>query len=91
MTFQIALAASTLVANPNPDPTTIEAQLKGKSLEILSSSMRHKEAALGTIVASQSKKDPDHFFYWTRDAALVMTAILKLQGSELGPEIEKSI
>ncbi|KAI0131275.1 carbohydrate-binding module family 20 protein [Daldinia grandis] len=34
-------------------------------------------ASVGVVVASPSKSDPDYFFTWTRDAALVFKAIIE--------------
>lgn len=46
----------------------------------------------GTVVASPSRQDPDYFFHWTRDAALVMDTVRRLgQGPKTTPQfVEKT-
>ncbi|KAK6955353.1 glycoside hydrolase 15 protein [Daldinia eschscholtzii] len=42
-----------------------------------STGSRVQGAASGVVVASPSKSDPDYFYTWTRDAALVFQAIIE--------------
>lgn len=39
-------------------------------------------AAAGAVVASPSKSNPDYFYHWIRDAALVMSVVLDLYQNE---------
>ncbi len=47
-----------------------------KSLNYLIQNIQPAGTAKGTIVASPSKANPDYWFHWVRDAALVMSAII---------------
>src|SRR3990172_1132549 len=42
----------------------------------------------GVVVASPSKADPDYFFHWVRDAALVMETVRSLR---VGPAPDASL
>ncbi len=47
------------------------------SLENIFVNLKHPEIKPGAIIASPSKKDPDYFSHWTRDAGLVELALLE--------------
>ncbi|MBI3557677.1 MAG: glycoside hydrolase family 15 protein [Deltaproteobacteria bacterium] len=47
-----------------------------KSCESLFTNISPPGTARGTVVASPSKKDPNYFFHWIRDAALTMNAVM---------------
>ncbi|MBT4792065.1 MAG: hypothetical protein HON90_10875 [Halobacteriovoraceae bacterium] len=53
-----------------------EAQ-KEKSLNFLLENISRNDTPKGFIVASPSKTDPNYYYHWVRDAALVMQAIDK--------------
>lgn len=42
------------------------------------------DGARGVVIASPSKSDPDYYFHWTRDAALVMEAVVQLYEQSSG-------
>ncbi|KAJ1338227.1 glucoamylase [Microdochium nivale] len=48
-------------------------------------------AASGIVVASPSKSDPDYFFTWTRDAALVFKAIVDRFVNKYDAGLQKTI
>ncbi len=52
----------------------VEAQSK-QSFEYLLDNISRKDTRRGIIVASPSKEDPNYYFHWVRDAALVMRAV----------------
>ncbi len=49
------------------------------------------KAAPGSVIASPSAQDPDYFFHWVRDSALVMDAVVRLYGSYADPDLERVI
>ena len=42
------------------------------------------DGARGVVLASPSKSDPDYYFHWTRDAALVMESVVQLYSQSSG-------
>ncbi len=51
---------------------------KEKSLELLLANINPAGTTTGVVVASPSRVEPDYFFHWVRDAALVMNTIFDL-------------
>jgi glucoamylase len=45
-------------------------------------------AAKGAVIASPSTRDPDYFFYWVRDGALVMDTVVNLYKRESDPKLK---
>ena len=43
------------------------------------------DAARGAVVASPSRNNPDYYYHWIRDAALVMDTVVTLYERESGP------
>lgn len=43
----------------------------------------------GTILASPSKADPNYYYYWVRDGALVMRSVLMLRESSSGADRQR--
>lgn len=54
------------------------------SFEKLLANISPAGAAKGAVVASPSKQDPDYFYVWVRDAALVMDVVFKRYATETG-------
>ncbi len=46
-----------------------------KSIELLLANINPADTVRGTVVASPSRSNPDYFYHWVRDAALVMNLI----------------
>ncbi len=44
-----------------------------------------RTAAKGCVIASPSKDNPNYFFHWVRDAALVTEVVMNLYGQETDP------
>ncbi len=44
-------------------------------------------AAAGAVVASPSRSNPNYFYHWVRDAALVMSAVFDLYHTESDPKL----
>lgn len=61
-----------------------------KSKEYLLRNISPSDGALGSVLASPSRKDPDYYFHWTRDAALVMEAVRFWQQQSDTPENVKA-
>jgi glucoamylase len=75
----LVVSAAAVAANQAP---TFEEQIatqQKRSYERLLPSISPKGTARGVIIASPSRGDrpgePDYYFHWTRDAALVMTSL----------------
>src|SRR5688500_10336164 len=49
-----------------------------KSLELMLKNISPDGAAKGAVVASPSKDNPNYFFHWIRDAALIMDIVVEL-------------
>ncbi|KAJ3023923.1 Glucoamylase, intracellular sporulation-specific [Thoreauomyces humboldtii] len=49
-----------------------------------------RRVGIGVVVASPSRSNPDYFYHWTRDAALVMRTVVRLY-SLAGDVPEKSV
>ena len=49
-----------------------------------------RDAVRGVVVASPSKVDPNYYFHWVRDAALVMDVVNSLYDRELDPVKKES-
>ena len=47
------------------------------SMQKLLANISPSGAALGAVIASPSRKDPDYFAFWVRDAALVMDLVFR--------------
>jgi glucoamylase len=45
------------------------------------------DAVRGTVIASPSRSNPDYYFHWTRDAALVMNTVVELHKTSPTSEI----
>ena len=45
----------------------------------------------GTVVASPQRRDPDYFFHWTRDAGLVMDALIGWMETHPSAQIESKV
>lgn len=67
------------------DPNAIRRDLNPASklsqtvaTEFLLNSISATGTAAGSVIASPSKKDPDYFFHWIRDAALTMNTVVDL-------------
>lgn len=58
------------------------------SYRYLMQNLRHPGVGPGVVIASPSQRDPDYFFHWVRDAALVMGTLLDLAPwrPEVGPQ-----
>lgn len=56
-----------------------------RSIEYLLRNISPPGAARGAVVAASSKHDPDYFYHWIRDAALVMDVIVSLYQDEKEP------
>lgn len=59
-----------------------------QSLDRLEKNISHPEVIPGVVIASPSRKDPDYFFHWIRDAALVMEGYVDLLSSA-DPNLQK--
>ncbi len=53
-----------------------------ESLFRLEKNLSHNQVAQGAVIASPSRRDPDYFFHWVRDAALVMESYVDLLSSQ---------
>ena len=49
-----------------------------RSKSYLKKNIRPEGSVLGVVVASPSKHNPDYWFHWTRDAALVMDGVVDI-------------
>lgn len=49
-----------------------------KSIELMLKNISPEGAAKGAVVASPSKDNPNYFFHWIRDAALIMDIVVEL-------------
>lgn len=64
-------------------PEWLERQTQASYAKLLTNISR-PETARGVVIASPSRNDPDYFFHWTRDAALVMDVIGKDYAASAG-------
>ena len=55
---------------------------EGKSWQLMQKNINPKGTLDGTVVASLSKHNPNYFYHWIRDAALVMDTLHSLDQSE---------
>jgi glucoamylase len=55
-------------------PSLIKLQ-KPRATEYLLKNISPSDAVKGVVVASPSKRDPDYYYHWVRDAALVMESV----------------
>ncbi|KAI9827185.1 MAG: Glucoamylase, intracellular sporulation-specific [Thelocarpon impressellum] len=46
-------------------------------------------AVPGTVVASPSRRDPDYYYQWVRDAAITVATLVRLESESYSPRIEK--
>ena len=61
-----------------------------KSLNLLLKNIHPNGTARGVVVASPSKAEPNYFYHWVRDAALVMSTIFDVMVVEQDP-IKKNL
>lgn len=54
----------------------------GNSLQYLLENIEPADTVKGTVVASPSRANPDYFYHWVRDAALVMNTVLNVAKQE---------
>lgn len=80
LVFQVVLVALTLLSSnkalaySGTLESWIQTQLK-VSEEKIFSNIGPNDGHKGAVLASPSKNDPDYYYAWVRDAALVMTAL----------------
>lgn len=60
------------------------------SLTRIIQNLNHDQIARGIVIASPSRRDPDYFFHWVRDAALTMGTLLDFapRQPQLAPAIQ---
>jgi glucoamylase len=58
---------------------------RGIALQKMEANISPPGAAPGAVAASPSRKDPDYFFHWRRDAALTMQEIVTLYSQASDP------
>ncbi|MGE3974569.1 MAG: glycoside hydrolase family 15 protein [Bdellovibrionales bacterium] len=74
------VSAETFETSPVPSvmtrdvPAMIQLQ-KPRALSYLLQNISPADTALGVVVASPSKSEPDYYYHWVRDAALVMASV----------------
>jgi glucoamylase len=54
----------------------------------LKKNVTHPGTALGVVIASPSNRDPDYFFHWIRDAALVMSVVVDFYVNEKNTDVK---
>ncbi len=82
--FLVLLSASKGFAKK---PDNFKAWIAGqnqRSLELLLANISPYGAARGAVVASPSRQNPNYFFHWTRDAALVMNVLMDFHENSQG-------
>ena len=57
-----------------------------RSLGLMLQNISRPDAAKGSVVAAPSKANPDYFFHWIRDAALVMDSLVQLYSRSGGAQ-----
>lgn len=91
--YSLLVFSSTTFANPRL-PSTMTWNLSAQetlpdwlrhqsdiSTERLLDNIGPEDAHPGAVVAAPSRQDPDYFFHWVRDAALVMDTVISLYES----------
>lgn len=60
------------------------------SLSRIMTNLNHSQVARGIVIASPSRRDPDYFYHWIRDAALTMGTLTDFAGRhpQLTPAIQ---
>jgi glucoamylase len=74
------------VAAPSSGLDSWLALERGIALQKMKANISPAGAAPGAVAASPSRKDPDYFFHWRRDAALTMQEIVALYERSSGDE-----
>jgi glucoamylase len=62
---------------------------KEQSIERMFKNISPEGTLPGTVIASPSRQDPDYFFHWIRDAALVMAVVFQLYEKSTGEKREE--
>lgn len=89
-------ATPSLAAKPITDDSGVdrnfEAWLSNQgqiSLQKLMANISPKDGEPGVVLASPSRRDPDYYFHWVRDAALVMNIVVdQYEGASFGERLE---
>jgi glucoamylase len=74
--------------------TSLESWMKFQekaSWEKLLANLSPEGASKGTVIASPQRVDPDYFFHWVRDAALVMDVLMEEVRTKPNKALEKHI
>jgi glucoamylase len=77
----LVVAVSSFAAQP--------AQQEAIALRNLMSNLEHPGIARGAVIASPSRRDPDYFFHWVRDAGLTMDVIVTRYMTTSGAEKQR--
>lgn len=85
MFFQVSYAAPVIVSEKD-----LDAQYE-KSVNQLLENLNHEDIRRGAVIASPSKNDPDYFYHWTRDAALVQDSLLQAYLAKPSEELSKKL
>lgn len=82
--FIITLLSVSLTARADHDDGYVTWQ-SDQSIGYLLGNISPDGAAKGAVVAARSKRDPDYFYHWIRDAALTMDVVVSLYRTESDP------
>ena len=84
---QLTFAQSKLKYEPKKFAPWLKTQQEFSTQKLIES-MSFSDLAPGALVASPSRQNPDYYYHWTRDAALVMDVVVSLYEKSTDP-IEK--
>lgn len=90
--FSLLVAASAFI--PLTHATDLESWMVTQekvSWEKLKANLSPEGARTGTVIASPQRRDPDYFFHWVRDAALVMDVLMVEERNAPSAELKRHI